>query len=183
VEINDTPSRGSLNALLEDERASVEMEVALINGATELSERETFAGMGIQEVGFCVALRERLERTGGSITPRINGVVLEVLALEHYDERLTAFADHQMRVVEATTALLPALDGDDLRVLLRDVEDAHLQSAAWCRRRAAEFAATRILVFRGQPDFASSMPQVGEVSNPLSAANGSRANVGDTPEE
>src|SRR5579871_1231558 len=48
----DSPESDALNALLEDERASVEIEVALFRSATDLSERDTFASMGAQEVGF-----------------------------------------------------------------------------------------------------------------------------------
>jgi hypothetical protein len=148
----DPPAFSGLNVLLEDARASVEVEVALVRGATDLSERDTLAGMGAQEVAFCVALRERLERSGEPVSPRVNGVVLDLLNIEHYDERLNAFADHQMRIAEALPALRSDAPDDDLGVLLGAIEDAHLRSAAWCRRRASAFAATRLLVFRGNPD-------------------------------
>lgn len=152
METLDMPELASLNALLEDERASVEIEVALVNSATDLSERDALASMGTREVGFCIALREQLERRGGGATPRVNGIVLDLLGIEHYDERLSAFADHQVQIAEAMPALASVTPDDDLRSLLRDIEDAHLRSAAWCRRRATAFAATRLLIFRGHAD-------------------------------
>jgi hypothetical protein len=166
----DLPESSGLNALLEDERASVEIEVALVRGATDLSERDTLANMGAQEVGFCVALRERLEQSGGPVSPRVNGVVLDLLNIEHYDERLSAFADHQLRIAEALPALRGNAPDGDLRALLGDIEDAHLRSAAWCRRRASAFAATRLLVFRGAAD--GSYP---DAQGSSTATNGSYA--------
>lgn len=152
METADTPASESLTALLEDERASVEIEVALFSSATEHSERETLSSMGAQEVGFCVALREQLERRDSPPTTRISAAVPHVLGIERYDERLNAFADHQMRVAESIPALLASATDDELRALLRDIEDAHLQAAAWSRRRATAFVATRLLVFQGNAD-------------------------------
>jgi hypothetical protein len=158
METMDTQTLEGFNALLEDERASVEVEVALLNGATELTEREVLASMGTQEVGFCVGLHERLEGLGAQVTGRISGVVFRILDVERYDDRLTLFADHQMQVAERVPGLLPTVRDDELRAVLRDLEDAHLRAAAWCRRRAAEFAATRLLVFRGPPDYGLGQP-------------------------
>jgi hypothetical protein len=166
---SDLPTPRDLQALLEDERASVEIEVALFNGATELSEREAFAGMGALEVNFCVALRTELEGHEGGVTPHINGVVLDILNLERYDERLSAFADHQLRVASAIPALAATVPVGDLHALLRDIEDAHLRSAAWSRRRATAFAATRLLLFHGEGD-----PALGDPANAASGANGAR---------
>src|SRR6266481_3990245 len=52
----------TLNALLEEERASVHSAVALAGGATEYVEREAFSMMGREDVEICVALRERLSQ-------------------------------------------------------------------------------------------------------------------------
>jgi hypothetical protein len=171
METVDTQTLEGFNALLEDERASVEVEVALLNGATELTEREVLASMGTQEVGFCVGLRERLEGLGAQVTGRISGVVFHILDAERYDDRLTLFADHQMQTAERVPALLPTVPDHELRAVLRDLEDAHLRAAAWCRRRAAEFAATRLLVFRGQPDYGLGQ-SYGAALGPLAASDG-----------
>ena len=54
----------ALNLLIEDERASVEMEVALASGATEYAERETLARMGADDIHSCETLRAEMERAG-----------------------------------------------------------------------------------------------------------------------
>ncbi len=141
-----------LNALLEDERGSVEIEVALVNCVTDLSERDAITNLGVQEVGFCVALREHLERQNAPVSTRVNGIVLDVLGIERYDERLNAFADYQMRITETLPGIVESAPQSDLATLLREIEDAHLRSAAWSRRRSSAFAATRMLVFRGSAD-------------------------------
>src|SRR6476469_2066375 len=51
----------ALNMLLEDVRASVEIEVALSNGATEYLEREALTVMGVEDTLIAVLLRDWLE--------------------------------------------------------------------------------------------------------------------------
>src|SRR5262249_36435316 len=139
----------TLNALLEDERASVEMEIALANGATELREREVFAMMGAQEIGFCCGLHEQLTHLGAPGTPLISGALFHVLDTERYDDRLLAFAQHQRGVAEQVRVALLSAQGDrELRALLQEIEEAHFNAALWCERRATEFAATRDLDLR-----------------------------------
>ena len=52
----------ALTALLEAERASVEVEVALASAASEYNERAAFTAMGAEDIEACCALRERLQR-------------------------------------------------------------------------------------------------------------------------
>ncbi len=76
----------ALNTLLEGERASVEMEVALASGATEYTEREALTAMGTRDLEACAALREYLERQGAARElahprqARIHQVLSEVYA-------------------------------------------------------------------------------------------------------
>ena len=77
----------ALNMLLEDERASVEMEVALAAGATEYGERDALAAMGAEDIHFCEQLREEMEQAGLPVTPQINGVVFQVIGADRYDDR------------------------------------------------------------------------------------------------
>jgi len=138
----------ALNTLLEDERASVEMEVALASGASEYVERETLTAMGADDIGFCIALHERLDEAGAPVTRRINGVVFQALGAERYDDRLLVLARHQLIVTERYRDL-PARDLDDeTRDLLRDITTTHERHIAWLERRAHAFAATRQLDFR-----------------------------------
>src|SRR5579864_2585607 len=85
----------ALNMLLEDERASVEMEVALASGATEYGEREMLTHMGSEDIHFCEQLRTEMELAGLPVSPQINGIVFQVIGAERYDDRLRAFAHHQ----------------------------------------------------------------------------------------
>lgn len=137
----------ALNALLEDTRASVEIELALTNGATELRERETLEAMGGEEILACCALRERLTLTGAPVTWRINGIVFHILGTERYDERLRAFARHQAAICEHVETLLDTVTDREAHRLLRELYDSHVLSARWAEQRANTFAATRLLDF------------------------------------
>ncbi|HEY7850570.1 MAG TPA: hypothetical protein VIC27_10930 [Ktedonobacterales bacterium] len=137
----------ALNMLLEDERASVEMEVALASGATEYGERETLTAMGAQDIRFCEQLREEMEHAGLVVTPQINGVVFQVIGAERYDDRLRAFAHHQRLVAERARELQESNLEGTLRGALEGISVAHDRDTQWSERRASEFAATRTLEF------------------------------------
>lgn len=137
----------ALNMLLEDERASVEMEVALASGATEYGERESLAGMGAEDIRFCVQLREEMEQAGLPVTPQINGVVFEVIGSERYDDRLRAFAHHQRVVADRARELQESNLEGGLRDALDGISVSHDLHAEWVERHAADFAATRTLEF------------------------------------
>jgi hypothetical protein len=137
-----------LNVLLEDARASVEMEVAFALGATEYRERETLRLMGREDVATCIRLHEWLQQAEAPVSRRINGVVLHVLNLDRYDDRLRAFAHHQLDTAERARALLERSPDASLRDLLEGLRQAQAQHAAWCERRAGEFAGSRTIEFR-----------------------------------
>ncbi len=137
----------ALNMLLEDERASVEMEVALASGATEYGEREALAAMGAQDIHFCEQLREEMERAGLAVTPQINGIVFSVIGAERYDDRLRAFAHHQRAVAERARELQESNLEGALREALEGISASHDGDVQWSERRAGEFAATRLLEF------------------------------------
>jgi hypothetical protein len=137
----------ALNLLIEDERASVEMEVALASGATEYAERETLARMGAEDIHSCETLRAEMEGAGLPVTPQINGVVFEVLGAERYDDRLRAFAHHQRIVADRASDLLESNLEGELRAALVDIVDTHQHHIEWADRRADEFAATRLMEF------------------------------------
>jgi hypothetical protein len=145
----------ALNLLIEDERASVEMEVALASGATEYAERETLARMGAEDIHSCETLRAEMESAGLPVTPQINGVVFEVLGAERYDDRLRAFAHHQRIVADRASDLLESNLEGEMRAALVDIVDAHQRHIEWANHRADEFAATRLMEFgprhTGQP--------------------------------
>lgn len=149
----DAESVSALNALLEDERASVEIEVALSSDATEYVEREALAMMGAEDTEACCDLRERLEKLGFSVSRRINGIVFTVLGLERYDERLRAFAEHQRGVSQGVSALLEHAEGLDreVRRTLEDIRETHARHSAWCLERAQEFALSRQIERLGGP--------------------------------
>lgn len=143
----DPEALDTLNALLEDTRASVEIEIALANGATERRERETLTAMGGEEVLACCALRERLTLAGAPVTWRISGIAYQILNAERYDERLRAFAHHQAAICERAQAVLAAVTDQSTHRLLQDLYDSHVRSALWAEERANQFAATRLLDF------------------------------------
>ncbi|HKV84917.1 MAG TPA: hypothetical protein VJN88_10190 [Ktedonobacterales bacterium] len=159
----DAPTVEALNMLLEDERASVEMEIAFANGATERPERETFVEMGGAEVLACCALRERLSGAGNEVSRQINGIVLRILSVERYDERLRAFAEHQLAVCAAIQRLLDTDLESETRRLLDDIYQRHARYGRWCELRAEEFAQSRLLDFRTTRPETAALP--GDVSD------------------
>ncbi|HEV2460301.1 MAG TPA: DUF6306 domain-containing protein [Ktedonobacterales bacterium] len=138
----------ALNTLLEDERASVEIALALATGATELYEREAFDLMGAETVLACCALRERLTESGAEVTRRINGIVFPILGTDRYDDRLRAFAHHQASICEAVAPLLDQIEDEEAHRTLEDVYEAGTRTAQWCEQRAEEFAQSRLIDFR-----------------------------------
>lgn len=144
----DATTLEALNALLQDARASVEVEVALSNGATERAEREALVSMGIEEVGLCCLLHEYLDANEAFVTRHVNGIVLTIINTEQYDERLHAFAVHQMESGQRAGDLRSTTDDPELSQLLGEVYDAHLRSALWSERRASQFASSRSLEFQ-----------------------------------
>lgn len=136
-----------VNALLEDARASVEMEVAFALGATEYRERETLRLMGHEDIATCIQLHEWLRQAEAPVSRRINGVVLHVLNLDRYDDRLRAFAHHQLDTAEHANALLERVSDAGLRDPLDGLRQSQARHAAWCERRAGEFAASRDIEF------------------------------------
>lgn len=138
----------ALNLLLEDQRASVEIDVALAMGATEIAERDFFTSMGSEDVLACVVLRERLEEANVAVTRRINGIVLVVLDTETYDDRLRAFVELHLGICERVNELLPQTTDHQIRKLLQELYDHHLRNAQWCAQRAEAFAHSRTLDFR-----------------------------------
>ena len=136
-----------LNALLEDARASVEMEVAFALGATEYREREALRLMGHEDITTCIQLHEWLLQAEAPVSRRINGVVLHVLNLDRYDDRLRAFAHHQLDTAEHAGAVIERFPDIGLGELLEGVRQSQARHAAWCERRAGEFTASRSLEF------------------------------------
>ena len=148
----------ALNMLLEDERASVEMEIALASGATEYAEREALTAMGMEDIHFCAQLRAEMEAAGLPVTPQINGVVFRVLGADRYDDRLRAFALHQRVVADHARELQESnLDGP-LRAALEGISATHDHHSAWTEQQADAFAATRALEFGAAGPFAAVAP-------------------------
>ncbi|HEY7092053.1 MAG TPA: hypothetical protein VH393_02670 [Ktedonobacterales bacterium] len=140
----------ALTALLEAERASVEVEVALASAASEYQERAAFTAMGAEDIEACCALRERLQRDEDEVSHYISRVVFDILECEHYDDRLRAFAIHQREIGRRASEILEALDAESgVRHLLHEIVEAHVRHAVWAERRAEEFAETRLLEFKG----------------------------------
>jgi hypothetical protein len=133
----------ALNSLLEDERGSVEIEVQLTNGATEIVERITFNEMGYSDVLGCSALRERLDEAGAAVSPHISGAAPYILGIDTYDERLLAFARHQEAIRERAQAILESTADHEARSALQDIVDTHTHYELWCVNRARDFAESR----------------------------------------
>ena len=163
----------ALDMLLEDVRASVEIEVALSNGATEYLEREALSQMGVEDTLIAFLLRDWLEALNLPVTRRINGIVLQALDLTRYDDRLQLFVHHQLASCDQAIHLLEdgAVDGveGDGQAILRALADAHTRHAAWCEQRAREFAETRLLDFRRPPH---DLPPGSSESDPLPDTSG-----------
>lgn len=180
----DASTAEALNTLLEDERASVEIEMAFANGATELNERNAFTGMGGASVALCCALRDLLTASGADVSLRINGIVLRILSLDRYDDRLRAFAEHQRHARDAVQALLGESLSDRIRAPLEELSHAQAYAAAWCAQRADAFAASRLLDFRTDREDGAVSPVNAEMSadtsDPVADGQGVRA-TGDAP--
>lgn len=132
-----------LNTLLAEERASVECEIAFASGAGEYLEREAFATMGREDVEVCVALHEQLAAVEAPVTSQVSPAGQGILALERYDERLRAFAQHQQSVSARSGELLRDVGDDDVRPILQRLSELHVWHALWAEQHADEFAATR----------------------------------------
>jgi hypothetical protein len=169
----------ALNLLIEDERASVEMEVALASGATEYAERETLARMGADDIRSCETLRAEMESADLPVTPQINGVVFEVLGAERYDDRLRAFAHHQRIVADRAADLLESNLEGEMRAALVGIVAAHLRHIEWATRRADEFATTRLMEFGARP---SGQLAGADAISPLVADAGGATPEADAPE-
>jgi hypothetical protein len=168
----DAETLEALNALLQDARASVEVEVALSNGATERAEREMLVSIGIEEVGLCCLLHEYLDASEAFVTRHVNGIVLTIINTEQYDERLHAFALHQMDSGQRARDLRSTMDDPALGRLLDEVYDAHLRSALWSERRASQFASSRSLEFQTSAERHPDPREADE--SPGTSAGGSR---------
>jgi hypothetical protein len=139
----DAQNIDALNGLLEDERASVEILVALTAMATDALERQALTVMGGQAVQACFDLRERLERLGAPITERVGPALGRVSALEHLDERYRAFADLARQLAVRLQQLLEADLDPESQMLLAPLRALEVAQASWASQRADEFAASR----------------------------------------
>jgi hypothetical protein len=140
----------ALTALLEAERASVEVEVALASAASEYQERAAFTTMGAEDIEACCSLRERLQRAEDEVSRYVSRVVFDILEHERYDDRLRAFASHQRAIGQRATEILETLDAESgARRPLHEITEAHVRHAVWAEQRAEEFAESRLLEFKG----------------------------------
>lgn len=144
----DSETVFALTTLLEDQRACVEILVELANAATEVAEREAFTTMGQNAVLLCCDLRERITQAGVFVPRHISGIVLHVLDLEYYDDRLRAFGRHLAGICERAQHLPHLSEDAGVRALAHDLYDAGVRSALWCEQRAVAFAESRHLDFR-----------------------------------
>lgn len=135
----------ALNGLLERERACVAVVVALARGATERAESQAYTTLGGDLVVRCCALRERLELAGVPCTRATALDAAAILGTDTYDARLLAFAELLERTAARATETLAASADSATQRTLRDLIETHTRAAEWCRARAAEFAATRML--------------------------------------
>jgi hypothetical protein len=164
--------------LLEDVRASVEIEVALSNGATEYLEREALSQMGVEDTLIAFLLHDWLDTLNLPVTRRINGIVLQALDLTRYDDRLQLFVHHQLASCEQARQLLEdgevdGMEGDgEGQAILRALADAHTRHAAWCEQRAREFAETRLVDFRRPPHDSQDHPSGAGEGDPLPDSSG-----------
>ncbi len=133
----------SLNALLEEERASVHSAIALASGATEYVEREALSMMGREDIEICVALRERLSQANMPQSRAVSEVAEAILAAEQYDDRLRAFAEHQRAVSLRAGELALEVADAAAREILERLTELHAWHALWAGQRADDFAATR----------------------------------------
>ena len=166
----------ALNMLLEDVRASVEIEVALSNGATEYLEREALSQMGVEDTLIAFLLHDWLDALNLPVTRRINGIVLQALDLTRYDDRLQLFVHHQIASCDQARRLLEDGEVDGVegegQAILRALGDAHTRHAAWCEQRAREFAETRLLDFRRTPHDPQDNPSGAGEGDPLPDSSG-----------
>src|SRR5258708_13240573 len=126
----------TLNALLEEERASVHSAIALASGATEYVEREAFSMMGREDIEICVALRERLSQANISPSRVVSEVAEAILAAEQYDDRLRAFAEHQRAVSQRAGELAQEIADAAAREILLRLSEFHLCHPLWPAHRA-----------------------------------------------
>lgn len=144
----ETETIDGLNVLLEDQRASVEILLALANGATERAEREVFQAMGGEAVLGCCTLRECLDGAeGASVSWRVNGIVFPIVGQETYDERLRAYATFLKDICDRVEGFVPDIPDVAVRQILRDIYTANLLAARWCSQRAEVFAESRTMEF------------------------------------
>jgi hypothetical protein len=133
----------ALNQLLEDERASVEILIALTSMATDSLERQALTVMGGQAAQACGDLREVLAGQNADISRKVSAAAARVVAPEHLDERFYAYAELQRQMAERITSLAQAELDRDAPAMLATLRAMHLAHAAWVTQRADEFVASR----------------------------------------
>lgn len=133
----------ALNGLLTEERASVECEIAFASGATEHLEREAFTTMGREDVEMCGGLHELLASADLPVSVEVSPSWQGILALEHYDDRLRAFAEHQRTIAARASELLSEVVNGAAQEILQRLTQMHIWHVLWSEQRAEEFAATR----------------------------------------
>lgn len=134
----------ALNALLAEQRASVECEIAFASGAGEYQVREAFTTMGREDVEICDALHQGLAAAEAPVTFEVSPAGEGILALELYDDRLRAFAQHQRAVSARAGELVGELPEGELRRTVQRLGEMHAWHALWAEQLAADFAATRL---------------------------------------
>lgn len=133
----------ALNELLEDERASVEILIALTAMATDSLERQALTVMGGQAAQACADLHEALARQDASISRKVSAAAGRVVAPEHLDTRFYAYAELQEQMAQRIASLpQPDLDAPT-QGMLTTLQAMHLAHAAWVAQRADEFVASR----------------------------------------
>ena len=138
----------AFNELLEEERACVEIIIALYTGATELPERETLASLGTEHVRLCCTLRDEADTRGFETSAQMDPEMHDVIEVDRLDERLERFAaylSNRRSTIERAQAVFAS---SLLNVPIDEIEELRSRTAEWCIERAASFAASRNLDFR-----------------------------------
>ncbi len=133
----------ALNELLEDERASVEILIALTAMATDSLERQALTVMGGQAAQACVDVREVLAQRQAEISQKVGTAAGRVVAPDRLDERFSAYAELQRQMTERIASLAQDEPDADTQAMLATLQAMHLAHAAWVAQRADEFVASR----------------------------------------
>lgn len=128
---------GTLNELLQAERAGVEVGAQLKAGQDKGYLRNHLAKVEADEAVSCAVLERAVRVMGGAPAAGKNDFAAKVAALPDLAAQLELLARGQMWVVKRLDLLLTEALPGEVTAALREMREEHVANVAWCNEEAA----------------------------------------------